>query len=102
MIIGQTLTVAPEVSNGPSKKMACAIRRAGHPCYKDWRPAMQPDRQEHSINPACAKCGSPRMWLMRTEEQYPGYISRMFECPVCGETMTQWASDSTNQEPPAN
>jgi hypothetical protein len=63
---------------------------------------MQPNPQEHSINPACAKCGSPRMWLMRSEEQYPGYISRMFECPVCGQTMTQWAGDSTNQEPPAN
>jgi hypothetical protein len=86
----------------PPRKWPARSAAQATPYYKDWRPAMQPDSHEHSINPACAKCGSPRMWLMRTEEQYPGYISRMFECPVCGETMTQWASDSTNQEPPAN
>jgi|RhiMethySRZTD1v2_1073278.scaffolds.fasta_scaffold147418_2 hypothetical protein len=34
------------------------------------------------------------MSLKCTEEEYPGYKRRMFECPVCGETMTQWVSVS--------
>jgi hypothetical protein len=33
------------------------------------------------------------MSLTCTEEEYPGYQRRMFECLVCGETMTQWAGD---------
>jgi predicted RNA-binding Zn-ribbon protein involved in translation (DUF1610 family) len=33
------------------------------------------------------------MSLTCTKEEYPGYQKRMFECPVCGETMTQWAAD---------
>jgi hypothetical protein len=31
------------------------------------------------------------MSLTCTEEEYPGYQRRMFECLVCGEIMTQWA-----------
>ena len=34
------------------------------------------------------------MSLTRTEDEYPGYQRGMFECPVCGETMTQWAAVS--------
>jgi predicted RNA-binding Zn-ribbon protein involved in translation (DUF1610 family) len=34
------------------------------------------------------------MSLTYTNEEYPGYQRRVFECPVCGETMTQWAGVS--------
>jgi predicted RNA-binding Zn-ribbon protein involved in translation (DUF1610 family) len=34
------------------------------------------------------------MSLTCTNEEYPGYQRRVFECPVCGETMTQWAGVS--------
>jgi len=34
------------------------------------------------------------MSLTCVKEEYPGYKRRMFECPVCGDTMTQWAQDA--------
>jgi hypothetical protein len=73
------------------------LGRAGHRCDKDCRLAMQqieqPNPQNYPSNPMCVKCGA-RMWLMGAEEHYPGYTRRLFECPVCGETMTQWADAS--------
>jgi predicted RNA-binding Zn-ribbon protein involved in translation (DUF1610 family) len=38
------------------------------------------------------------MSLTFTEDLYPGYKRRMFECPVCGETMTQWAGVASESE----
>jgi hypothetical protein len=71
--------------------------RAGHRCDKDCRLAMQqieqPDHLEDPDHPACVRCGA-RMRLRGTEEQYPGYTRRLFECPLCGETMAQWAGVS--------
>src|SRR5262245_5671450 len=52
--------------------------------------ADQPDPLEHLRRPVCLRCRGARTSLTCTEEEYPGYIRRMFECPVCGETMTQW------------
>ena len=40
--------------------------------------------------PMCLKCRAAPMLVTCTEEEYPGYHRRMYECPVCGETMTQW------------
>jgi len=34
------------------------------------------------------------MSLVCIQEQYPGYTKRLFECPLCGGTMTQWAGAS--------
>jgi hypothetical protein len=51
----------------------------------------QRDATEASAN--CVMCRAP-MRLMGTEVQYPGYSRRLFECPVCGQSMTQWASVS--------
>jgi len=56
--------------------------------------ADQPDPIEPLAHPVCVKCGAPGMWLMGTEEQYPGYTRRLFECPLCGGTMTQWVQDA--------
>jgi len=53
----------------------------------------QADPQDHLILPLCLRCRAPAMSLTCTEEEYPGYERRMFECLVCGETMTQWAGD---------
>lgn len=51
----------------------------------------QADPQDHLILPLCLRCRAPAMSLTSTEEEYPGYQRRIFECLVCGETMTQWA-----------
>src|SRR5262245_14417697 len=52
---------------------------------------QQPNpHQEHFVRPRCVKCGAERMWLVCTEEQYPGYRKRLFECPPCGDIITQW------------
>jgi hypothetical protein len=48
--------------------------------------------QDNRIHPLCL-CRAP-MSLTRSEELYPGYQRRTFECPVCGDTMTQWAGVS--------
>ena len=48
------------------------------------------DSQDHLI---CLRCRAA-MSLTYTNEEYPGYQRRVFECPVCGETMTQWAGVS--------
>jgi hypothetical protein len=53
--------------------------------------AHQAEPQDHLILPMCLRCRAPAMSLTCTEEEYPGYQRRMFECLVCGETMTQWA-----------
>jgi len=45
---------------------------------------------DESKNPSCLRCNSP-MRLTRVEDEYPGYQRRMFECPGCGGTMTEWA-----------
>ena len=58
----------------------------------------QPDPLEHLTRPVCLRCRAARMSLTRTEEEYPGYTRRMFECPVCGETMTQWGSVTSDSE----
>jgi hypothetical protein len=52
--------------------------------------------QTHQTDPQnhlCHRCSAP-MSLTSTEDEYPGYQRRMFECPICGGTMTQWAGDS--------
>jgi hypothetical protein len=33
-------------------------------------------------------------------EEYPGYQRRVFECPICDETMTQWAGVSLASSSP--
>ena len=53
----------------------------------------QADPQDHLILPLCLRCREATMLLTCIQEEYPGYKKRMFECPVCGSTMTQWASD---------
>jgi hypothetical protein len=47
--------------------------------------------QDDLIPPVCLRCRAGPMSLTCTKEEYPGYQRRMFECPVCGDTMTQWA-----------
>jgi hypothetical protein len=56
------------------------------------------DPLEHLNGPLCLRCRAARMSLTHTEEEYPGYTRRMFECPVCGETMTQWAGVASKSE----
>jgi hypothetical protein len=51
---------------------------------------QQSKPQDNLIRPLCLGC-RVAMSLTRTEDEYPGYQRGMFECPVCGETMTQWA-----------
>jgi predicted RNA-binding Zn-ribbon protein involved in translation (DUF1610 family) len=58
----------------------------------------QRDPLEHLNRPLCLSCRAARMSLTFTEELYPGYKRRMFECPVCGETMTQWAGIASESE----
>src|SRR5262245_60886035 len=45
------------------------------------------DELRHSVCLTCA--AAMRMTL--TEDIYPGYNRRMFECQTCGCTMTEWA-----------
>src|SRR5215831_9456590 len=56
--------------------------------------AMPQPHQNVSLDdlsrPVCLKCGAP-MSLLDSEDEYPGYRRRMFKCPICGATMTQWA-----------
>jgi hypothetical protein len=59
----------------------------------------QADPLEHLSRPLCLRCRAARMSLMHTEEEYPGYTRRMFECPICGETMTQWAGIEIRDQP---
>jgi hypothetical protein len=47
--------------------------------------------EDDLILPVCLRCGAARMALNCTIEVRSGYQRRMFECPVCGDTMTQWA-----------
>src|SRR5215475_14413850 len=58
----------------------------------------QTDSQDHLIFPVCLGCRAAPMSLTSTEEEYPGYQRRMFECPVCAETMTQWAGVSRTSD----
>jgi hypothetical protein len=51
----------------------------------------QTHSQENRIFPECLRCRAAPMSLTCTEEEYPGYKRRMFECLICGDTMTQWA-----------
>ena len=44
-------------------------------------------------NLICLRC-RVAMSVTCASEEYPGYQRRVFECPVCGETMTQWAGVS--------
>ena len=39
------------------------------------------------------------MRLTRVEDEYPGYQRRMFECPGCGGTMTEWAGSIGRLQP---
>src|SRR5262245_45825128 len=49
----------------------------------------------HQTDPQkCLRCRAAPMSLTSIEEEYPGYKRRVFECLVCGETMTQWAGVS--------
>jgi hypothetical protein len=50
--------------------------------------------QDNLIPPMCLRFRKAAMSPTFTEDLYPGYKRRMFECPVCGETMTQWVSVS--------
>jgi hypothetical protein len=52
---------------------------------------QQTHAQDNLVLPVCLRCRSAPMSLTCTEEEYPGYKRRMFECLVCGATMTQWA-----------
>ena len=44
-------------------------------------------------NLICLRC-RVAMSVTCASEEYPGYQRRVFECSVCGETMTQWAGVS--------
>ena len=48
--------------------------------------ASYPDELE---NPKCLRCDEA-MRLIRTDEEYPGYHRRVFECSACEGTMTEW------------
>ena len=56
---------------------------------------MRPALDEFK-NPSCLKCNSP-MRLTSVEDEYPGYQRRMFECPACGGTVTEWTGRFINQ-----
>ncbi len=43
------------------------------------------------LRPPCPKCGAPRMMLSRIEPDSPGKERRTFECPSCGNEMTEIA-----------
>jgi predicted RNA-binding Zn-ribbon protein involved in translation (DUF1610 family) len=53
--------------------------------------ARESGAEDDLILPVCLRCGAARMSLTCTMEVYSGYQKRMFECPVCGDTTTQWA-----------
>ena len=38
--------------------------------------------------PDCAQCGAP-MWLARIEPDIPGHDKRTFECPQCGNVVSE-------------
>ena len=44
-------------------------------------------------NLICLRC-RVAMSVTCASEEYPGYQRRVFECPVCGKTITQWAGVS--------
>jgi len=46
------------------------------------------DELRHSV---CLTCTLP-MRMTLTEDMYPGYHRRIFECQTCGCTMTEWAA----------
>src|SRR5262249_10929562 len=50
----------------------------------------QPSARTISICQCCLRYRAGLMSLTCTEEAYPE--RRMFECPVCGDTMTQWVN----------
>ena len=50
--------------------------------------------QNYLTRPVCLSCRAAPMSVTCTKEEYPGYQRRMFECPVCGDTMTQWIGAS--------
>jgi predicted RNA-binding Zn-ribbon protein involved in translation (DUF1610 family) len=54
----------------------------------------KPDPLQRFARPLCLSCRAARMSLTCVREEYPGYKRRMFECPFCGDTMTQWAQDA--------
>jgi len=72
------------MSNDAPKMVACESADANSP-------------QDTFDLPICLRCRAAPMSLTCTKEEYPGYQKRMFECPVCGDTMTQWAAVSLPQ-----
>jgi len=54
--------------------------------------------QDKVILPVCLWCRAAAMSLACSAEEYPGYKRRVFECLGCGETMTQWAGVSFDQQ----
>jgi hypothetical protein len=53
----------------------------------------QTHQPSHSEILTCLKCGSP-MRLIMSEDKYPGYHRRTFECIACDATVTEWAGVS--------
>jgi hypothetical protein len=58
--------------------------------HRRW-PPVRGGLKNDLILPVCLRCRAARMSLTCTMEVYSGYQRRMFECLVCGDTMTQWA-----------
>ena len=48
---------------------------------------------DSSDNLICLRCRVV-MSVTCASEEYPGYQRRVFECPVCVETLTQWVGVS--------
>ena len=69
------------------------IRASGVPNDTANDPANAVAQDSLSL-PICMKCRAGQMSLTHSEEAYPGYERRTFECPVCNQTMTQWAHAS--------
>jgi hypothetical protein len=53
----------------------------------------QRSHSETLMHPTCLKCRAP-MRLIMSEDKYPGYHRRTFECIACDATVTEWAGIS--------
>jgi transcription initiation factor IIE alpha subunit len=54
---------------------------------------LQKSQTDSPDNLICLRC-RVAMSVTCASEEYPGYQRRVFECPICDETMTQWAGVS--------
>jgi predicted RNA-binding Zn-ribbon protein involved in translation (DUF1610 family) len=47
------------------------------------------ERSAAIIRPPCPRCGAPRMMLARIEPDKPDHEKRSFECPNCGNELSE-------------